>query len=578
LKYSQLGTRAEGFEEHRDGEIFVATMWDLRDLFIKAWPQKQFLRPAFIDGKPTRQISLGQEMWERDFLGSLYILGLTAPDTFVKARDAMIEADRILYPADPTDLDSVGQHEALIWQVYASHEIGVNAQAPLGGRQTVSTGVPRFALEQPHLGAPQGVTVAPASSKSLRVSWQPVEGAFAYEVFKRKIGSAGQRQFKGVPGREYFDGDSQTTGWSHVGYATGGATSYEDNGVVQEFFAPAGIKSANDASGFNEMFGTEYAVRTINVNANRQMGFGDLSGSASLNYSFADVTSAIQATLSNVSFAGGKFEFDQTLKNSGVAGVDATAYAPLDFQILSISNPTVTAANSDNGGDGKTKPASFVFNQTLVAGQTSAPRHFVFNDAGAQMFTFDAVVTARVRGASQPAGGSQSYDGDGGGRREINLSSVTDTYQGLIVVGLAGANKVNGVDYVDVPFVAKPHSFGVQGTLDAIGGSVDLDFQLRDDAGHVLATSGNLGPKESLGGSITPGKTYYYRVVGYANGPAQFTINSEQFLLNADGSEQSSTSAATAFGTPLKGTSVTALRVRFSVNPLTKTVGVQLVK
>jgi hypothetical protein len=577
LKYTQLGTRGGAFEEHRDGEIFVATMWDLRDLFINAWPQKQFVRPAFIDGQPTRQISLGQEMWERDFLGSLYILGLTAPDTFVKARDAMVEADRILYPSDPTDLDSPGQHEALIWQVYASHEIGLHAQAPLGGRQTVSTAVPQFALDQPHLGAPQGVTVAPASAKTLRVSWQPVSGAFAYEVFKRRVGTAGQRQFKGVQDREYFDGDMQTTGWSHVGYATGGQTSFEDRGVVQEFFAPAGIKSTDDASGFNEMFGTEYAVRTVSVNANRQMGFGDLSASASLGYSFADVTSAIQTAISNVSFANGKFEFDETLKNNGVAAADTTAYAPLDFRIVSISNPTVTVANSDNGGDGKTKPASFIFNQTLAAGQSSAPRRFSFNDPGAQMFTFDAVLTARVRGASQPANGSQGYDGDGGGRREINLSSVTDTYQGLIVVGLAGANKVNGVDYVDVPFVAKPGSFGVTGTLDAVGGSVDLDFQLRDDQGRVLATSGNLGPQESLGGSIIPGKTYYYRVVGYANGPAQFTIKSEQYLLNADGS-QSVSSSPSGFGTPLTGVSAPALRVRFTVNPLTKTVGVQLLK
>jgi hypothetical protein len=577
LKYTQLGTRAEGFEEHRDGEIFVATMWDLRDLFINAWPQKQFLRPAFIDGQPTRQISLGQEMWERDFLGSLYILGLTAPDTFVKARDAMVEADRILYPTDPTDLDAPGQHEALIWQVYASHEIGLNAQAPLGGRQTVSTAVPQFALDQPHLGSPQGVTVAPASAKTLRVSWQPVSGAFAYEVFKRRVGTAGRRQFKGVPDREYFDGDVQTTGWSHAGYVTAGQTSFEDRGVVQEFFAPAGIKSTDDATGFNEMFGTEYAVRTVSVNANRQMGFGDLSAGASLNYSLADVTSAIQTTLSNVSFAGGKFEFDQTLKNNGVAGTDATAYAPVDFRILSISNPTVTVANADNGGDGKSRPASFVFNQTLAAGQSSAPRRFSFNDPGGQMFTFDALVTARVRGASQPAGGSQGYDGDGGGRREISLSSAADTYQGVIVLGLAGANRVNGVDYVDVPFVARPGSFGVQGSLDAVGGSVDLDFELRDEQGRVLASSGNLGPQESLGSSIVPGKTYYYRVVGYANGPAQFTIRSEQFLLNADGS-QSGAAASSSFGTPLKGVSAPALRVRFTVNPLTKSVSTQILR
>lgn len=578
LKYTQLGTRGGQFEEHRDGEIYVATMWDLRDLFRQAWPQKQFLRPAFIDGQPSRQISLGQEMWERDFLGSLYILGLTAPDTFVKARDAMIEADRILYPADPTDLNSVGQHEALIWQVYASHEMGLNAQAPIGGRQTVSTAVPQFALDQPHLGAPQGVTLAPASSKTLRVSWQPVAGAFGYEVFKRRIGTAGRRQFKGVQDREYFDGDMQTTGWSHAGYVTGGQTSFEDKGVVQEFFAPAGIKSTDDAAGFNETFGTEYAVRTISVNPNRQTGFGDLSASASLNYSLADVTSAVQATLSNVSFANGKFEFDQTLKNNGVAGADATAYAPVDFRIISTSNPTVTVANADNGGDGKSKPASFVFNQTLAAGQTSAPRRFSFNNASAQMFTFDAVVTARVRGASQPANGSQGYDGDGGGRNETTPSSATDTYQGLIVVGLAGSNRVSGVDYVDVPFVAKPGAFGVQGSLDAVGGSVDLDFQLLDDQGRVLATSGNVGPQEAVGASIVPGRTYVYRVVGYANGPAQFTIQSEQFILNGDGS-QSGASTSSGFGTPLKGVSAPpTLRVRFTVNPLTKSVSAQILK
>src|SRR4051812_25756995 len=140
LKYSQLGTRgsANAFEEHRDGEIFVATQWDLRKLMLSAEPQQQFVRPAFKDGQPTRKISLGQETWERDFLGSLYILGLSSPDTFVNARDAMIEADRILYPTDAADLDAPGQHEALIWQVFASHEIGANAQAPSAGRQTIS--------------------------------------------------------------------------------------------------------------------------------------------------------------------------------------------------------------------------------------------------------------------------------------------------------------------------------------------------------------------------------------------------------------------------------------------------------
>src|SRR6185295_20331452 len=80
LKYSQMGTRGgNGFEEHRDGEIYVSTMWDLRNLMKAAEPQLRFVRPAFLDGTPTRQISQGQETWERLHLGSIYLLGLTSP-------------------------------------------------------------------------------------------------------------------------------------------------------------------------------------------------------------------------------------------------------------------------------------------------------------------------------------------------------------------------------------------------------------------------------------------------------------------------------------------------------------------
>jgi len=97
--------------------------------------------------------------------------------------------------------------------------MGVYSDSVIGGRQTISTRVTQFAADQARVGAPQGITVEPASSKSLRVSWQPVSGAFAYEVFKRKVGSAGQRQFAGAPLHVYFDGDPSTNGWSHVALA-----------------------------------------------------------------------------------------------------------------------------------------------------------------------------------------------------------------------------------------------------------------------------------------------------------------------------------------------------------------------
>jgi hypothetical protein len=577
LKYSQLGTRlGNQFEEHFDGEIYVATMWDLRNLMKAAEPQVRFQRPAFLDGNPTRQISQGQETWERLHLGSLYILGLTSPDTFVKIRDAVIEADRILYPTDASDLDAPGQHEALIWQVFASHELGVNADSVVGGRQTISTKVTQFAADQDHLTAPQGVTVAPASSKSLNVSWQPVSGAFAYEVFKRKIGTAGQRQFAGAPDHPYIDGDTGITGWSHVTYVPALNSSYEDKGVISEFFGPAGLSSTADANGFNEMLGTEYAVRALSRNPNRQVGASDLSAGTGITISEQDITNAISTAISNPQIAGGVFEFDQTLKNNGVASVDGVAYGPIDFRVVNISDPTVTVRNSDNGGNGRTDPALFVYSQSLPNGATSSARHLQFNDPQARLFTFDAVITARVRTLSQPANGSQPGDGVGAGAPSGSQQFTIDTLNGTLVVGSAGLVLVNGVDYVDVPFVAKENATGVDGTLDAspasLGALPDLDFELRDSDGNVMQSSGNLGPRENVSGAIVPGRTYIYRVIGFVSGPTQFQITSKQYI---SGGAAAGSGGSSGFMPSTQGFKIMR-KARFTVNPLLKRVTMQL--
>ena len=582
LKYSQLGTRGgNAFEEHRDGEIYVATMWDLRYLMKAAEPEMRYLRPAFLNGVPTRQISQGQDTWERLHLGSIYLLGLTAPDTFVKTRDAVIEADRILYSTDPSNLDAPGQHEALIWQVFASHEMGINSDGVTGGRNTISTRVPQFAADQNRLGAPQGVTVEPASAKSLRVSWQPVNGAFAYEVFKRRVGTAGQRQFQGAPWHTYFDGDGSTTGWSHVTYVNGSTNNYEDNGSISEFFGPAGISSTADANGFNEMLSTEYAVRALSVNPNRQTGVSDLSGTAGVNLTTQDVGSAVKAAIINPRITGGVFEFDQTLTNNGISSPDGVAYSPIEFKIVNISDPTVTVKNADNGGDGRTAPAIFVYNQSLATGATSAVRHLQFNDPQAHMFTFDAIITARVRTATAAVNGSQPGDGVGTGLppADVRFTTQTDTLTGLLVIGGAGLNLIDGVDYVDVPFIAKPNSFGVDGALDAspasLGALPDMDFQLLDDQDNVLSSSGNLGPKEFVSAAMTPGKTYRYRVVGYVTGPTQFVITSKQYFPSGMAPESGGTSGSSSFLPTVQGATTLKL-VRFTVNPLTKSVTLKL--
>lgn len=580
LKYSQLGTlyakatAPPAFEEHKDGEIYAATMFELLQLMKAAEPQMQFKRPAFTDGQPTKSISRGQESWERIFLGSLYLLGLTSPDTFIKARDAMIQADRILYPTDASDLDAPGQHEPLIWQVFAAREIGINAISPQGGVVTISTAVPTAVSSIPNVSAPQGVILEPASPSSVKVSWQPVSGAYAYEVFKRKRGAAGQRQYKGVPGRPYFDGDQATTGWSHVGYATGGsATSFIDEGVRREVFTPAGIKSTDDANGFNEMFDTEYSVRAISLNANKTSGFSDLSGSAFFTSSNQDVSDRISTALSNVSFGNGIFQFDQTLKNNGVTAADTTAYAPINFKIVGISNPTVTVANADNGGNGRSVPGIFNYNQTLPLNAVSTAKRLQFNDPYGQLFTFDALVNARVRGASIAAMGSQPYDGDGGGSQEHVITSKTDTYTGTVLVGsveVRGA--VSGVDYVDVPFVAQPGAFGVTGVMTT-NIPADLDLELRDSEGNILDSSGNFIDDESCSGVIVPGKTYVYHVTGFANVPTQFTITSTQYF--SDSITGQSSSGSQFAGTQTQGSSPLRI-VRFTVNPLTKAITAKL--
>jgi hypothetical protein len=574
LKYSKLGTQGSlaAFEEHKDGEIYAATMFELLELLKTAEPQMQFKRPAFGDGQPTKTISKGQETWERIFLGSLYLLGLTAPDTFVKSRDALIMSDRILYPTDASDLDAPGQHEALIWQVYAAREIGLNAISPQGGVVTISTAVPPVASEQAQPDVPQGVKIEPASTKTVKVSWQPVSGAYAYQIFKRRLGTAGERQYKGIPGRPFFDGDRRISGWTHVGYAKGGSTtSFEDKGEVHEYFKPAGIKSTDDANGFNEMFDTEYAVRAIAVNPNKQSGFSDLSGSATFSSGTKDVSSSIQTATSNVTFVGGIFEFDQTLKNTGSsAGVDSTMYAPVNFKVVNISDPSVTVNNSDNGGDGRNMPGVFNYNQTILSGATSAAKHLKFNDPQGRLFSFDALVTARVRGVSIPANGSQPYDGDGGGQQSHTITTQSETYNGTILLGsLEVRGAVNGVDYVDVPFTAQPGSFGVTGKLNTTN-PADLDFELRDSNDNVLATSGNFLTEEEVSGVIVPGRTYKYRVIGYGAGPTQFTIESTQFF------SDSITSGGSSFGQQRPQGITTVRLVRFTVNPLTRAVSVRL--
>src|SRR5688572_23248007 len=166
----------------------MSTMSEFREMLNRMYPlNTQFKRPIADTGQPIKPVTKGTNIFERIFLGSMYVLGTTSPDTMVKSRDALIVADMLLYSSNPTNGSAPGMHRALIEQLFASKELGVNAREYSASKVTISTQVTPFAGNQAAPETPTNVLVGPASPRSVRVTWDGVEGALAYQVLKRKI-------------------------------------------------------------------------------------------------------------------------------------------------------------------------------------------------------------------------------------------------------------------------------------------------------------------------------------------------------------------------------------------------------
>lgn len=577
LKYSDIGTLLDAgapiFEEHYDGEIFMSTMWDIREMLNRVYPQNTtYKRPQPKDGLPQKPITRGTEIFERDFLGAMYVLGTVAPDTFVKSRDAMIVADQMLYPADSTDPDAPGKHRAMIEQIFAGHEMGINAVEVTGGRATISTQVSHFAGNQAAPSAPERVDVVPASSRSLQISWEGVDGAMSYEVLKRKVDFEDRREPNGK--REYADGDASTTGFRHVAYVDGNRLSYEDKGAVHEVFAPEGL---------NDLFNHTYVVRAIGVNPTGQIGFSNLSASARPLKSRMDLTPQVDSAISNITFSGGVMAFDNKITNArGAFSIDKTIYQPIEFQITNISNPTVTVRNADSGGN------TFVYNQTLAFGATSAAKRFEFNDPAAQIFTFDARIYGNAySGTTVGAGGPG--DGSSDPPQPVIYSIFRETKTGTLIAGeptgISGSSLTwgdpafKGITWDDVEVTTKSDALFLDATLTSAT-AVDLDFELRTVDGQILSDSAGATATEHVSSSVQPNTTYIFRVKGFANGPSTFNIVSDQYLPNGSPNGNAGTtggggSGPGSGGGPLGG--LLSNLVRFTVNPLTKKVTFQIV-
>ena len=572
LKYSDYGTLgATGqVEEHRDGEIYMSTMWDIREMMNRVYPQDTtYKRPLAKNGLPQKSITRGTNIFERDFLGSMYILGTMSPDTMVKARDAFIVADQMLYPSDAADPDAPGKHRAMIEQIFAAKELGINAREVTGGQATISTQVSHFAGGQAAPAVPQNVKVTPASAKSVTVTWDAVPGVVAYEVLKRKIALAGQREPNGK--RVYADGDASTTGYRHAFFAEGNQISWEDKGPIFEVFAPTGLK---------DVFDSEYVVRAIGVNSTGQLGWSNFSGSSRATTTRQDVTAQVDSAISNISFANGVMAFDNRLTNArGAFSTDKTLYKPLEFQIVSISNPSVTVRNSDTRG------TTFIYNESLALGQTSAAKRIEFNDPTAQMFSFDARVYANAFAGSTVGTGSQNSDGSSSPPAPVTYSIFTETKTGTLIGGEPTATggtsatwgnpTFKGITWEDVLVTTKSDASALEGQLTSAT-AVDLDFELRTLDGHVLMRSAGATATEFVSSAVQPNTTYVFRVLGFANGPSTFQIVSNQLLPQGSPNENGGTRTVGGSSTLSATTSVLTRLVRFTVNPLTRTVSVRI--
>ena len=109
--------------------------------------------------------------------------------------------------------------------------------------------------------------------------------------------------------------------------------------------------------------------------------------------------------------------------------------------------------------------------------------------------------------------------------------------------------------------------------------AVDLDFDLLDSNGQVLATSAGATAAERVSSAVQPNTTYILRVKGFANGPSTFNIVSKQMLPNGSPNQNAGTQSSGGSSTTGGTTPNPVLRVlRFTVNPILRTVTVRILQ
>jgi minor extracellular serine protease Vpr len=112
-----------------------------------------------------------------------------------------------------------------------------------------------------------------------------------------------------------------------------------------------------------------------------------------------------------------------------------------------------------------------------------------------------------------------------------NSTVQTLTQTGTVPVGDYGSQTVSGVTYVDVPFDVDASTYQIEATTEwfllPTKDNPDIDYELLDPDGNVIASSGAAGGPEYVNVRVNRPGTYTHRIVGFTNAATQFTVTTK---------------------------------------------------
>ena len=112
-------------------------------------------------------------------------------------------------------------------------------------------------------------------------------------------------------------------------------------------------------------------------------------------------------------------------------------------------------------------------------------------------------------------------------------------------------------------------------------GAIDMDLEMRDEQGNLVASATTEFANEHFTIDVQPNARYFIRVLGWRNGPAQYTLTTDQLLPAGSPNENAGrTTIGGSGGSSSGGGSGSGLTrlVRFTVNPLLKKVTFTLLR